>query len=179
MSHHRKTEKRTHAAAPGKSANEHVDVDVQTQIHMHSKHSLPHRTAAAVGSSQEKTWIWNVSNARFTLSVMETFEHKLTTTEMSRQTGRRGSNLSSYHLISYVSPAGLIVLRGDHGRMHVTTRLWPSTAEGGPLTPAICPPANISWVWGNTLCWTEAGRAAESSDFDWQKWRAKLNFTSF
>lgn len=35
-----------------------------------------------------------------------------------------------------------------------------------PLTPAICPPANISWVWGNTLCWTEVGRALESSDLD-------------
>lgn len=36
-----------------------------------------------------------------------------------------------------------------------------------PLTPAICPPANMSWVWGNTLCWTEVERPLESSDLDW------------
>lgn len=43
-----------------------------------------------------------------------------------------------------------------------------TSSRGGfmPLTPAICPPANMSWVWGSALCWTEVGRALESSDLD-------------
>lgn len=169
---------------------------VQTQICMHSKHSLPLSTIAAAfnqaslcnyGMGSGRTWmdmkyvVWlawpwvfrhikAMSKHILPFSVMEEFGHSLQTTGMNRQTGRGDTSLShriraSDHFITRffsqgwscwgVTPCAWL----QHG---FNSKQW----RNRPLTPAICPPANISWVWGNTLCWTEVGRALESSDLD-------------
>lgn len=159
---------------------------------MHSKHSLLHSTIKAAfnlagllncSTTSGRMWmkmkchvaglIINVQTLVGyvqTPPFMEEWGHSLRTTGMNRQTGKRDTSLShrirtSNHFITEYFSQGW-------SSWSVTPDAWLGLGfhlkqwGNRPLTPAICPPANISWVWGNTLCWTEVGRALESSDLD-------------
>ena len=183
----------THAVEPGTSANEHVDVSFKLKstctlnIHSHIAQQQLHSTRPVFSTTSwpqgEHRWTWRVSGgpaepwvyrhikamSKHTLPSVE-FGHSLWTTGMNSQTGRGDTSLShriraSDHFITPIFQPGSIMLR-CHPRCMATTRFNSKQRGKWPLTPAICPPANISWVWGNTLCWTEVVRAFESSDLD-------------
>lgn len=185
-----KTERRL--MQPCTSENEHVDVMFKLKstctmnIHSYIAQQQPHSSrpvfSTTVWPQIVREWIWNVScpDHEYTTHQgyvqthpsVEEFGHSLKTTGTNRQAGRGETSLcykirTSNDFITQSFSKGWSC-------WGVTPDSWlcfDSNQWGNrPLTPAICPPANISWVWGNTLCWTEVGRALESSDLDYWRW---------